>query len=79
LVIRIDQLFKKHETGDEQSHGTSNLLVVEIDGTPEAPYINVKNGLVVYELTFEGPSQADITEEFIADEEAGLLSRASSR
>jgi hypothetical protein len=75
LVTRIDQWFEKHEVGDEHSDGTSNLLVVEIDGTPEDPYIDVDNGLVVYELTREGPFQADVTEEFIADEEAADYSK----
>ncbi len=44
-------------------------------GTPDDPHIDVGHGLVVFELTREGPFQADTTDEFIADEEAADYSK----
>jgi len=75
LVALIDDWFEKHEAGDEHSDGTSNLLVVELAGTSDDPHIDVGHGLVVFELTREGPFQADTTDEFIADEEAADYSK----
>lgn len=60
LLARIDAWFEKYEAGDEHSDGTSNLLVVELAGSEDDPYIGVGNGLVVYELTREGPFQAEL-------------------
>lgn len=70
LITRIDEWFEENEVGDEHSDGTSNLLVVEIKGTEQDPYIDVDQGLVVYELTREGPFQADVTDGFNPDDEA---------
>ncbi|RZJ92982.1 MAG: hypothetical protein EOO60_06565 [Hymenobacter sp.] len=60
LVAKIAAWFEQYEVGDEHPDGTSNLLVVELAGTEDDPYIYVGEGLVVYKLTREGPFQAEM-------------------
>lgn len=60
LCAQIDSWFAKYEAGDEHGDGSSNVLAVEMAGTPEDPYIFVGQGMYVTELTRQGPYQAEI-------------------